>query len=192
MTLSLPITDPVLIVAIAAAIFLIAPVIAQQLRVPGMVGLIVAGAIVGPNALNLLARDQTIILLGTVGLLYLMFMAGVEIDLHGFKRYRNRSLIFGALTFLLPQVLGTGVGLMLGYGPAASILLASMFASHTLVAYPVAIRYGISKTGAVTTAVGGTIITDTAALLVLAVVAASTRGVLDASFWVQLFGLLAL
>jgi Kef-type K+ transport system membrane component KefB/mannitol/fructose-specific phosphotransferase system IIA component (Ntr-type)/nucleotide-binding universal stress UspA family protein len=186
------VTGPTQIVAVAMLLFLLAPLLMQRLRVPGIVGLIVAGAVVGPHALNLLARDQTIVLLGTVGLLYLMFMAGVEIDLHGFSRYRNRSLVFGALTFLIPQTFGTGVGRLLGYDWPTSILLASMFASHTLVAYPIATRFGIAKNGAVTTAVGGTIITDTAALLVLAVIAASTRGTLDALFWLRLVVFLAL
>ncbi len=188
----LPVTEPVLIVAIAFAIFLLVPAVAERLRIPGIVGLIVAGALIGPNALNLLARDTTIVLLGTVGLLYLMFLAGVEIDLHGFRRYRNRSIVFGALTFLIPQVLGTGLGLLLGYPLSASILLASLFASHTLLAYPIAMRFGIGKTQAVTTAVGGTILTDTAALLVLAVVAASVEGALNAAFWIRLVTGLAL
>jgi Kef-type K+ transport system membrane component KefB/nucleotide-binding universal stress UspA family protein len=183
---TLPIEHPVLIFAIAMGIFLLAPLLLQRLRIPGLIGVIVAGAAVGPNALNLLARDQTIILLGTVGLLYLMFMVGVEVDLHDLRRHRNRSLLFGALTFFIPQVLGTGVGLWLGYGLASSILLASMFASHTLVSFPIASRYGIAKNQAVTTAVGGTIITNTAALLVLAMVAASTHGTLDVLFWLRL------
>lgn len=182
----LPITDPVLIVAISALIFLVAPLLMQRLRIPGLVGLILAGALVGPNGLNLLARSNTIILLGTVGLLYLMFIVGIEIDLFDFRRYRHRSIGFGAATFLLPQVLGTGVMLLLGYSLPASILVASMFASHTLLAYPIALRFGIGKNRAVTTAVGGTIITDTAALLVLAVVAASTEGSLDRAFWIRL------
>lgn len=189
---SLPISHPVLIVAFAMGIFLFAPLLLQRMRIPGLIGIIIAGAVVGPNALNLLERDQTIVLLGTVGLLYLMFMAGVEIDLHGFRRHRNRSLLFGVLTFTVPMSIGYGVGLMLGYGTAASILLASMFASHTLVSFPIASRYGISKNQAVTMAVGGTIITDTAALLVLAVVASSTRGALDAVFWLRLVVLLSI
>jgi Kef-type K+ transport system membrane component KefB len=183
---SLPIVDPVLIMAVAMAIFLVAPLVMERARVPGLIGVILAGAIVGPNGLNLLARDQTIVLLGTVGLLYLIFLAGTAIDLHGFARYRNRSLTFGALSFLIPQVAGTVLGLLLGYSFAGSLLLGSMFGSHTLVAYPVAVRYGIAKSTAVTTAVGGTIVTDTASLLVLAVVAASTRGALDAHFWFRL------
>jgi Kef-type K+ transport system membrane component KefB/mannitol/fructose-specific phosphotransferase system IIA component (Ntr-type)/nucleotide-binding universal stress UspA family protein len=192
LNLSLPIVDPVLIVAVAMGIFLVAPVLMERLRLPGVIGVIVAGAIVGPNGLNLLARDQTIVLLGAVGLLYLIFMAGIAIDLHGFRRYRNRSLGFGAISYLLPQGVGTGVGLMLGLGLPGSLLLGSMFGSHTLVAYPIAIRYGIAKNRAVTTAVGGSIITDTSALLMLAVVAASTRGALDAAFWMRLVLFLAL
>jgi Kef-type K+ transport system membrane component KefB/mannitol/fructose-specific phosphotransferase system IIA component (Ntr-type)/nucleotide-binding universal stress UspA family protein len=186
LNLSLPITDPVLIVAVAMGIFLVAPMLMERMRLPGIIGVIVAGAVVGPNGLNLLARDQTIVLLGAVGLLYLIFMAGIAIDLHGFRRYRNRSLAFGAISFLLPQTAGTAVGLMLGLSLPGALLLGSMFGSHTLVAYPIAIRYGIAKNGAVTTAVGGSIITDTSALLVLAVVAASTRGALDAAFWFRL------
>jgi Kef-type K+ transport system membrane component KefB/nucleotide-binding universal stress UspA family protein len=176
----------VLIVAVAMAIFLAAPIVMRRVGLPGMIGLILAGAIFGPNALNLLARDQTIVLLGTVGLLYLIFLAGIEIDLHGFRRYRSRSLTFGAVSYLLPQSLGFGVGLLLGYPVAAAVLLGSMFGSHTLLAYPIAIRFGIAKNRAVTTTVGGTIVTDTTALLVLAVVAASTQGTLDARFWATL------
>jgi Kef-type K+ transport system membrane component KefB/nucleotide-binding universal stress UspA family protein len=186
LNLALPIVDPVLIVAVAMGMFLVAPMLMERIRVPGVVGIIVAGAVVGPNGLNLLARDQTIVLLGAVGLLYLIFMAGIAIDLHGFQRYRNRSLAFGAVSYLLPQSVGTGVGLLLGLSMPGALLLGSMFGSHTLVAYPIAIRYGIGKNGAVTTAVGGSIITDTSALLVLAVVAASTRGALDAQFWFRL------
>jgi len=188
----LPITDPVLIVAVATLIFLVAPMAARRFRVPGIIGVILAGAVVGPNGLNLLARDQTIILLGTVGLLYIIFVAGVELDFLGFRKYRTRSLVFGAISFLLPQVVGTGVGLLLGFGVATSILLASMFGSHTLVAYPIALRLGIAKNRAVTTAVGGTLVTDTSALMVLAVVAASTTGTLDAAFWIRLAVMLAL
>jgi Kef-type K+ transport system membrane component KefB len=186
MPLDLPVTNPVLIFALAMLLFVSAPLLIERLRAPGIIGLLVAGALVGPNALNLLARDPTIVLLGTVGLLYIMFIAGVEIDLHGFRRYRNRSLAFGLLTNLLPQGLGIGLGLALGYGWAASILLASMFASHTLVSYPIASRLGLARNEAVTVTVGGTIITDTLALLVLAVVAASVGGVLDAAFWLRL------
>jgi Kef-type K+ transport system membrane component KefB/mannitol/fructose-specific phosphotransferase system IIA component (Ntr-type) len=190
--LTLPVTDPVLIVAISALIFLVAPLLMQAVRLPGMIGLILAGALIGPNALNLLDRSSTIILLGTVGLLYLMFLAGIDIDLHQFRRYRHRSIVFGALTFVLPQGIGTAVMLAVGYDLLTAVLIASMFASHTLVAYPIALRFGIGRSQAVTTAVGGTIITDTAALLVLSVIASSTRGEVDAAFWMRLPATLAI
>lgn len=182
----LPIHDPVLIFAIAMFIFVSAPLLFERFRVPGIIGLIVAGAVVGPNGLGLLARDDTIVLLGTVGLLYLMFLAGVELDLNEFNRYRNRSLTFGAVTFVLPQLIGTGLGLFFGYSIAAAILLGALFASHTLLAYPIASRLGIGKNEAVTAAVGSTIVAESLALLVLAVVAASAEGALDAAFWARL------
>jgi Kef-type K+ transport system membrane component KefB len=192
LNLQLPIEHPVLIVAVAMGIFLVAPAIAERLRAPGIIGVIIAGAIVGPSGLNVLARDQTIELLGSVGLLYLIFVAGISIDLHRFQRYRTQSLAFGAISFIAPLAVGTAVGMLLGYNLAASLLLGSMFGSHTLVSYPIAVRFGIAQNLGVTTAVGGTIITDTSALLVLAVVAASTRGALDAAFWVQLIASLTI
>ena len=189
---SLPFRDPVLIVALVLLIILVAPLLFRRFRIPGLVGLIIAGVVVGPNAANLLDRDPTIILLGTVGLLYLMFLAGLEINLNLFARHRNRSLIFGALTFVLPQGLGTLMAYsLLGFGWPTAILLGSVFASHTLLAYPIASRLGLARTVYSTTAVGATIITDVAALLVLAVIAASTEGALDAAFWTRLVTSLA-
>jgi len=184
---SLPIEDPVLIFSLVLFIILLAPMIMRRLRIPGLIGLIVAGIIVGPNGLNLLLRDASIVLFGTVGLLYIMFLAGLEINLNDFQKSRNRSLVFGAFTFLIPQITGTLASYyVLGFGWTSSILLGSMFASHTLLAYPIASRLGITGNEAVTVTVGGTIITDTLALLVLAVIAGSTTGDLNAAFWLQL------
>lgn len=181
---SLPVTDPVLTFALVMLIILIAPLVMQRLRIPGIIGLIVAGAIVGPNALGILDRNETIVLLGTVGLLYIMINAGLEMDLNQFRRYRNHSLAFGSISYLVPQVLGAFIALwVLGFSVQASILLASMFGSHTLLTYPMASRLGLTKNPAVTTAVGGTIITDTSALLVLAVIARSTQGEVGPAFW---------
>lgn len=174
------------------AVILVAPALFRRFRVPGIMGLIVAGTVMGPNALNLLDRSETIVLLGTVGLLYIMFLAGLDINLNQFARYRQRSLVFGLFTFAIPQVVGTVVFLALGFSWAASILIASMFASHTLVAYPAARRLGIHRNPAVTTAVGGTILTDTAALLVLAVVARAVQGELGPAFWLTLGSLFTL
>jgi Kef-type K+ transport system membrane component KefB len=184
---SLPIEDPVLIFALVASLILLAPILLGRYRLPGMVGLLLAGAVLGPNATGVLARDQSFVLFGTVGLLYIMFMAALEIDLAVFKRTRVHSIVFGLLTFIIPQGVGTLVAhYLLGFEWMAAILLASLFASHTLLAYPIASRLGIAKGQAVTTAVGGTILTDTLALLVLAVVAGSARGQVDDTFWYRL------
>ncbi len=178
----LPLRDPVVVIALATIVFLGAPILFERLRLPATVAFIVAGAVLGPNGLGWLARDETIVLLGTVGLLYLMFMAAVEIDLHDFDRNRARSGFFGILGFLTPQLLGFAVGRALGYGVPASILLGSMLSSHTLLAYPAASRLGIAKNQAVMVAVGATIITDLLALLVLAGISASAQGQLSLAF----------
>ncbi|KGA97313.1 sodium:proton antiporter [Alkalihalobacillus alcalophilus ATCC 27647 = CGMCC 1.3604] len=181
-----PVTDPVLIFAIAMVIFLIAPLIMAKFKVTGIIGLILAGLIIGPNGLGLLARDSTILLLGAVGLHFIFFIAGLEIDLDGFKKYRNRSLTFGTLSFLIPFILGTVSTLLIGYSLLAAILIGSIIGSHTLLAYPIASRLGVSKNKAVTTTISGTIITDTTAFLILAVVAGASHGVLNAEFWVTM------
>ena len=143
---------------------------------PSSVALLLAGVLLGPNALGVLDRDPTIILLGTVGLLYIMFLAGLEIDLQEFIRHKQRSLVFGVLTFALPQFLGAALGrFVFDMGWTAAILLGSVFASHTLLAYPAVARLGLQKERSVTTAVGATILTDTLALLVLAVIASSAQ-----------------
>lgn len=187
-----PITNPVLIFAIAMLIFLLAPLIMAKLKIPGIIGLIFAGVIVGPNGIGLLERDPTIILLGTVGLLYIIFIAGLEINLEGFKKYRQQSLVFGSFSFFIPFIFGIILGFILDYSIAGSILLGSLLGSHTLLAYPIASRLGITKNKAVTTTVGGTIVTDTSALLILAIVAAAMTGELSPSFWITMIGLLVL
>lgn len=190
-----PISDPVVVFALVAILILLAPIVMGRWRLPGMVGLLGAGALLGPNALGVLARDQSFVLFGTVGLLYIMFTAALEIDMAVLKRYRLHSLVFGLLTFAIPMALGVPVAYyLLGFDWLAAILLASMFASHTLLTYPIASRLGIARNQAVTTAVGGTIITDSLALLVLAVIAGMVRGdvVVDAQFGQRLAFSLAL
>ncbi|MCF7838176.1 MAG: cation:proton antiporter [Candidatus Marinimicrobia bacterium] len=179
-------TDPAVIFALALVTVLVSPMLFERARLPGLVGLIVAGILLGPHALGKLPTDSLVSDLGAVGLLYLMFLAGLEVDMLHFRKERHNSLCFGLITFLIPQVLGTlGAVYGLGFGWAKAILLASMFASHTLVPYPIIQRLGLVKERVVTTTVGGTVITDTLALLVLAVIAESTRGALDAAFWIR-------
>lgn len=184
---SLPLKNPVLIFSLILFIILFAPILLNRLKIPPLIGLIVAGAIIGPNAFYLLPRDSSIVLFGTVGLLYIMFLAGLEIDLADFKKNSGKSIVFGMFTFLIPMSLGTLAGYyVLGFTIPTSVLLASMFASHTLVSYPIIGKYGITKNRAVNITVGGTLITDTLALLVLAVIAGMSTGVIDNDFWVRL------
>ena len=149
--------------------------------------LIIAGAIIGPHGFNLVLRDSSIILSGTAGLLYIMFLAGLEIDMADFKRNSTKSLVFGMYTFLIPMILGTVVGIwVLRFNVLTSVLLASMFASHTLIAYPIISKLGISKNKAVSITVGGTMITDTLALLVLTIIVGMATGQVNDMFWIRL------
>jgi Kef-type K+ transport system membrane component KefB len=185
--LTLPLKNPVIIFSLVLFIILFSPILFNRIKVPHIIGLILAGVIIGPYGLNLLLRDSSMVLFGTVGLLYIMFTAGLEIDLDEFKKSRAKSLVFGILTFIVPMGIGFAAGYyLLGFSIPASILLASTLASHTLLAYPIASKYGLSKIRSVTMAIGGTIITDTLALLVLAAVAGMTRGVIDIYFWLRL------
>lgn len=184
--IALPFKDPVIIFTLVLIIILLSPIVLKKFKAPSIIGLIIAGVIIGPNGLNLLMRDSSIVLFGTVGLLYIMFLAGLEIDLIQFKRSRSRSIVFGLLTFAIPQSLGTLVGYyFLKMDLLAAILLASMFASHTLITYPIVSRLGLTKSEAVTVAIGGTLITDVLALFVLSVVVQINAGELNGIFWIR-------
>lgn len=184
--ISIPIKDNVLLFLVLLLIILLAPILSRQIKLPGIVGIIIAGVIVGPNGLNILEMSSAIELLGGIGLLYIMLLAGLEINLLDFKKNKEKSIVFGLITFIIPQVVGTFIFRTMGFSWTASILIASMFASHTLVGYPIITKLGIVRNRAVLTTVGGTILADTLALLVLAVVARSVTGALDFNFWVTL------
>ena len=181
-----PVTDPVAIFLVIMAIMLVAPLLFERFRLPGIVGLILAGVIVGPNGFGLLERDTTIVLLGTVGLLFLMFMAGLETSLDDLKLNAKKAVIFGLATFAVPMVLGIVAMKLLGYSTLASVLVASCFASHTLLALPIASKLGIMRSPSVTVTLGGTLITNVLALLVLAVVVKAHQGNLTLGFWLFL------
>jgi Kef-type K+ transport system membrane component KefB/nucleotide-binding universal stress UspA family protein len=181
-----PVTDPVAVFLIIMAIMLIAPLLFERIRLPGIVGLILAGVVIGPNGLGVLERDSTIVLLGTVGLLFLMFMAGLETSLNDLKFNADKAAIFGIGTFAVPMILGTFAMMGLGYGFLAAVLVASCFASHTLLALPVATKLGIMRAPAVTATLGATLITNVFALLVLAVVVRAHQGDLNLGFWLFL------
>lgn len=184
---SLPLKNPVLIFSLLLFIILFAPIILNRIKIPHLIGLIIAGVMIGPNGFNLMLRDSSIVLFGTVGLLYIMFLAGIEIDLADFKKNSLKSLYFGMLTFLIPMGIGIYVGLyLLHFQLYSSILLASLFASHTLITYPIISKMGLAKNKAVGIAIGGTMITDTLALLVLAVIVGISTGEVTDAFWWRL------
>lgn len=185
--LSLPIEDPVLKFLVVLVIILAAPILLNKIKVPHLLGLIIAGAIIGPNGLNILARDSSIVVTGTTGLLYIMFLAGLEIDMGDFKRNKWKSLTFGLYTFTIPLVLGyLGAYYLLGFSPLTSILFASLFSSHTLISYPLVSKMGVAKNPAVNITVGGTMITDILALLVLAISVGMAQGDVGSEFWIRL------
>jgi Kef-type K+ transport system membrane component KefB len=185
--ISLPLTNPVIKFLLILAIILFAPIVLNKIKIPPLLGLIIAGAIIGPHGFNLMERDSSIILSGTAGLLYIMFLAGLEIDLADFKKNSSKSFVFGMYTFLVPMGLGILAGRwVLELSWASTILLASMFASHTLIAYPLISKLGVAKNKAVNITVGGTMITDTLALLVLAIIVGMTTGEVNTEFWIRL------
>lgn len=178
------ITHPFLLFALLVGTALLVPILCQRLRLPAIVGLVLAGVVYGPSGTGLIDRGELVTMLGQAGLLFIVFVAGLEIDLARFRKYRSHSLVFGTISYLVPQITGILAGLyLLGFSLSSAILLGSMFGSHTLLAYPVAARLGIVKSVPVTTAVGGTLITDTAALLVLAIIANSAAGGNGGAFW---------
>jgi Kef-type K+ transport system membrane component KefB len=152
-------------------VVIVGPPLMTRARVPGIIGLLVGGFVIGPYGLNLIgAGNTTVPDLGQLGLLYLMFVAGVELDLALIRSHRRAVVVYGVLTFALPMLFGTGIGLALGWIPAAALLLGALLSSHTLLLYPTARAAGLSADRGVATAVGATVLTDTAALVVLAAV----------------------
>lgn len=182
-----PITDPTWIFFLVLVIILFAPIVLERLRIPHIIGMILAGIVIGEHGFNILARDSSFELFGKVGLYYIMFLAGLEMNMEDFKSIRFKATVLGLLAFVIPLAIGiwTNVSL-LGYTITASVLLASMYASHTLIAYPIVIRYGINRQRSVNIAVGGTAVTDTLTLLVLAVVGGMYKGEYSEMFWVWL------
>lgn len=182
-----PFTNPVLVFSLILLIILISPIIFRKINIPGIIVLILSGVLVGPFGLNLIENNSAVDLFSTIGLLYIMFIAGLELDMNQFKANRNKSFLFGFFTFICPLAIGFPVCYyFLGYGFNASFLTASMFATHTLLSYPIVSRLKVSKNEAVAITVGGTILTDTAVLIILAVIMGNHEGTLDGAFWRRL------
>ena len=188
----LPISSPTMSFFVVLCIILFAPIIMGKLRIPHIVGMVLAGVAVGPHGFNILANDRSMELFGHVGLYYIMFLAGLEMNMGDFRKNRVRTFAHGILAFVIPMAMGFILNrTALGYGFITSVLLASMYASHTLIAYPTVLRYGLSHQRSVTIAVGATAITDTLTLLVLAIVGGIFKGNITGGFWLLLFAKIA-
>jgi Kef-type K+ transport system membrane component KefB len=185
--ITFPLENPVLKFLVILLLILFAPILLDRIKIPHLLGLIIAGAIIGPYGFNLITRDSSIILSGTAGLLYIMFLAGLEIDMADFKKNAVKSTLLGLYGFTIPMILGTSVGYyLLNYSLMTSVLMASMFSSHTLITYPIVSKLGITKNKAVNITVGSTLITNVLALLVLAVVVGMSSGNMNQYFALKL------
>ena len=182
-----PITEPVYVFLVLLLVIFFSPKILKLLRIPGIVGYILAGVALGPNGFNIIAKSGGIELFATIGLLYIMFLIGLEIDLMDFKKNRSKSFIFGAMTFFIPLIMGFFVCrylIKLEFIPA--LLLASMFSTHTMISYPIVSRLGLARHRVTNIVAGGTIITDTAVLLLLAVIINTLHTNHDPYFWFRM------
>lgn len=182
-----PITDPTWIFFVVLSLILFAPMLLERLRIPSIVGLIFAGIVIGPHGFHILDRDGSFELFGKVGLYYIMFLASLEMNLQDVQKIKGHALTLGLLSFLIPISLGLAANFyLLGYGLTAAVLMAAMYASHTLITYPIVLRYGLSRRKSVSIAVGGTIVADTLTLLVLAVVGGMFKEHVTGLYWVWL------
>ncbi len=185
------ISNPVTLFTLIISIILFVPFISKKLRIPSIFGLILAGIIIGPNATGLLTNNQGISVFAAVGLLYLMFLAGLEINFNSFRQNRNKSLFFGAATFFIPMLIGFFIlHYLLRFTFLPALLVSSMFSTHTLISYPIVSRLSLTRRETVVITIGGTIITDTAVLLLLTIITKSYEGKLNGIFWLELIALL--
>src|SRR5215216_2910633 len=184
--------EPVAFFLLIMSIILVTPLLSERVRLPGIIGIILGGMLIGPHMLHLIEANDRMVFLSTIGLVYLMFSAGLEVDINQFLRVRGRSIMFGFFTFLLPQLMGMGLGRILGLGWLGAILLGSAFASHTLIAFPILTRLGVTRNEAVAVTTGATVLTDIGAFIILAVVLGAKSGGITIGYFVQLFVLLSL
>lgn len=189
----LPLKNSVLILAITLLIILFSPLLFRRFKIPGIIGLILAGVVIGPHSFHIIESTNSFELLSKTGLLYIMFLAGLEIDMQEFRQNRSKSIVFGALTFFIPITIGYFVCIyVFHFSLWSSVLLASMFSTHTLLSYPIVSNMGIVKNRAVQIAFGGTIITDSAVLILLGIITNVVTGEMNSTFWIRIIVSLSL
>ena len=185
LTSYLPITDPTLIFFVVLLIILFAPIVMSKLRIPHIIGMVLAGVVIGQYGFNILERDNSFELFGRVGLYYIMFLAGLEMDMEGVKKHSSRFLFFGLLTCFIPLILTYVMGMaLLNYSPTASFLLGCIMASNTLIAYPIIGRYGLQRHPSVALSVGSSMISLFMALVMLAALSGSFESGSGWLFWI--------
>lgn len=162
------ISNPLIIIAVVLTMILVVPLLCRKVRIPSIVGFIIVGIILGPHGTHLIDGGDAIQALGKIGMLYIMLQAGIEVDINDFRQHRNYSILYGLYSFFFPFVLGVVTSLLLGFNGVTSTLMGAMYGSHTLMTYPIVSRYGVQKNQAVNIAVGGTMLSISLALLVLA------------------------
>lgn len=185
LNIQLPITDPTWIFFLVLSIILFAPMLFERLRIPSIIGLILAGLIIGNHGFNILNKDSSFELFGKVGLYYIMFLAGLEMNMSDVRKNQGKIIVYGTLTFIIPMTLGILSNVsILQYTLITSILLACIYASHTLVTYPIVFKYGLARHKSVSITVGATAITDTLTLLILAIIGGTFKGEISILFWI--------
>lgn len=183
---SLPWQEPVLVFALILLIILFVPIFLEKIKIPSILGFIIAGIVIGEYGFNIITRNESIELFGTVGILYLMFVAGLEIDLNEFIKNKSKGIVFGILTIIIPVVVSVPVFYyLLDYSLEVSVLISAIFISHTLVTYPLVSKFGITKNIAVNISIAGTLIADVTALLILAVITNNINSTFEISYWVR-------
>lgn len=185
-----PIEEPVIFFLVIMTLILVMPLLSERVHLPGIVGVIIGGMLIGPNGFNILPANDRMEFLSTIGLIYLMFSAGLEVDFHQFMRVKGKAAIFGLLTFTIPQVIGMALGWLIGLPLLGCILLGSAFASHTLLAFPILTRLGVTRNEAVAVTAGATILTDVGAFIILAIVLGADGGQLEIGYFIKLLSLL--
>ncbi len=184
--------EPVAFFLLIMSIILLTPLLSERVKLPGIVGIIIGGMLIGPHGFHLIDAGDRMQFLSTIGLVYLMFSAGLEVDIHQFMRVRARAAIFGLITFITPQLMGMGLGYILGLQPLGMVLLGSAFASHTLIAFPILTRLGVARNEAIAVTTGATVLTDIGAFIILAIVLGAKSGGITIGYFIQLFVLLSI
>ena len=180
------ITNPLAIIALVLATILFVPMVCRKIRIPSIVGFILVGILAGPYGLDLISSGTSIQTLGKIGMLYIMLQAGIEVDINDFRQQRTRAVVFGFYSFIFPFLLGLLTSRLFGFNWVTSALLGAMYGSHTLMTYPIVSRYGVQKNAAANIAIGGTMLTISLSLLVLAFLKSNFAFTDHLSAWAQL------